>query len=398
MKIIYIQPDISLSGSSKALLNIIKYLKEENEIEVFIPTVESPLGRMLAKFGVKCISCKFGLKIYPLIKKPMKISQLLSSIREFLRNRYYDKIALKSLEKEVKIFKPDIIHTNVGPIDLGYKIARKYKIPHVWHIREYQKLDFCYHFFPNGKIFTHYIHSHYTNNICITEGIFDYFNMSSDKDKVIYDGVIDKDAVSDHSSSLQNGNNYFLYVSGILSAQKGALDAFQAFKIFSQKNIGYKLIYICKYSPKDEFYLNLQKEIIKSGLSSSVIFLGRRSTEEVYNIMHSATAFLMLSHFEGFGFTTVEAMFNRCPVIGRNTAGTKEQFDNGRKICNREIGLRVNSLEETIKAMEFVIDINNTVDINRIKEDAYKTVTKLYTLDRYVGQIYNFYQSIINKK
>ena len=45
--------------------------------------------------------------------------------------------------------------------------------------------------------------------------------------------------------------------------------------------------------------------------------------------MSKALALFVPSSFEGFGFITVEAMFCGCLVIGRNTGGTKEQFDNG---------------------------------------------------------------------
>lgn len=41
MKILYIQPDTSLSGSSKALVNIVKYLRKDNEIEVFLPSTST---------------------------------------------------------------------------------------------------------------------------------------------------------------------------------------------------------------------------------------------------------------------------------------------------------------------------------------------------------------------
>lgn len=42
-------------------------------------------------------------------------------------------------------------------------------------------------------------------------------------------------------------------------------------------------------------------------------------------------ALIVPSPFEAFGLITAEAMFNKCLVIGRDTAGTKEQFDNGQK-------------------------------------------------------------------
>ena len=43
---------------------------------------------------------------------------------------------------------PDIIHTNTGVIHEGLKVAKRLKIPHVWHLREYQDKDFNWEAFP----------------------------------------------------------------------------------------------------------------------------------------------------------------------------------------------------------------------------------------------------------
>lgn len=56
--------------------------------------------------------------------------------------------------------------------------------------------------------------------------------------------------------------------------------------------------------------------------------------------MSKAQALIVASRFEGFGFITTEAMWNDCLVIGKNIAGTKEQFDNGVAETGHEIGLR----------------------------------------------------------
>ncbi len=63
-------------------------------------------------------------------------------------------------------------------------------------------------------------------------------------------------------------------------------------------------------------------------------------TNQIYDLMNRATALIVPSPFEAFGLITAEAMFNKCLVIGKDTAGTKEQFDNGQRKYNKEIALR----------------------------------------------------------
>lgn len=66
-----------------------------------------------------------------------------------LSERKKTQLAIESIIKE---YHPDIVHTNVGPLDIALEVCLKHRIPHVWHQREYQDLDFHMHSFPSKKI------------------------------------------------------------------------------------------------------------------------------------------------------------------------------------------------------------------------------------------------------
>ena len=62
----------------------------------------------------------------------------------------------QSLIQIIRILKkehPSIVHTNVGIIHEGYWAAKIMNIPHVWHLREYQDLDWGYWIYPTKKQF-----------------------------------------------------------------------------------------------------------------------------------------------------------------------------------------------------------------------------------------------------
>lgn len=394
MKILYIQSDPKLNGSGKALFNLISSIHKENEIEVFMPNANDELGKRLKDIGVKSIGCPFKLRWYPKLKRTWKLYKNLRPIRDFLLGLFEEYSAKSSLEKEVRRFAPDIIHTNVGPVDIGYKVAQKYGIPHVWHIREYQDLDFGACYFPSAKTFRRLIHSSKTHNIAITKGVFNHFLLDKKKDSVIYDGVIDGTLHPWYSKESPIEGKYFLYVSGSVSENKGATDALLSFCEFAKENKEFKLVYVGLYYQRDLYYQKLQSTISKHNLNNRVLFLGRQKSKDVYNLMYHASAFLMLSKFEGFGFTTVEAMFNRCLVIGRNTAGTKEQFDNGLSLTGHEIGLRVNDNPETVNAMRWISNCMDSQEIEQIKTNAKRTVTELYTFQKYVLNILSVYKQL----
>lgn len=347
--------------------------------------------------NIKCIEYPFSVSLYPHFFKTWKIYKYYHLIKKFIKDRIRETEAKKILDKEVQLFRPDIIHTNVGPIFFGFKVAEKYQIHHVWHIREYPEIGLDRYIYPNRNNYLNMLHSPSTNNIAITSGMFEYFSLSKIKDKIVYDGIFEDSVIPSYSASSPFNQKYFLYVATTLVESKGALETFEAFRIFSMKHKGYKLVFVCHYNTKDLLYLKIKKEIEKGNLYDNIVFLGKKDTNIVYNLMHHAEALLMLSHFEGFGFTTAEAMYNRCLVIGRNTAGTKEQFDNGFKYCGQEIGFRVNSIEETVKSMEKVSCLNKEEKI-KIEDNAYNTVKRLYSINRYTKQVADIYYDILKSR
>lgn len=250
--------------------------------------------------------------IYPPIRR---ISDYFLYIPRLLRMILFNKLAEFKLEKLVLDFKPDIIHTNIGPVHIGLKVAKKLKVKHVWHIREYQDLDFGMHTFPSKTKFKKCLNDSANHNIVITHDIYKHFSLSDHNSVVIYDGVLKKEQVQ----YTDQKKDYFLFV-GRLEEAKGIRLLLEVFITFAQSNSKYKLLIA---GTGQEYYFSLLKRMIeKSGLGDRIIFLGFRT--DVCQLMAEATALLVPSRSEGFGFITVEAMFNGCLVFGYNSGGTRE--------------------------------------------------------------------------
>ena len=76
-------------------------------------------------------------------------------------------------------------------------------------------------------------------------------------------------------------------------------------------------------------------------------------------------------------------MFYGTLVIGRNTAGTKEQFDNGVKYSGDEIGLRFLTIDDLVKCMQNAIKN----DYNDYIKRANATVNVLYSFETFQNKI-----------
>ena len=87
-------------------------------------------------------------------------------------------------------------------------------------------------------------------------------------------------------------------------------------------------------------------------------------------------------------------MLQGCLAIGRNTDGTKEQFDNGLDMTGEEIGLRYDTNEELSRLLKEVT-VNPISYYQPYKERAFRVVNQLYTEENNIQQIYSFYKEIL---
>lgn len=383
MRILYISSSNCMSGSSIALLNMVKGMKSLGHDVLVVTTKEDDyLVYQLKEIACPYIKLNITLDIYPLNKNIiLYIPRLLWTIVRHYRG-------VRRLVKIIRDFHPDIVHTNVGPMSIGYDACRQLGIKHVWHQREYQDKDFGMYFLPNIQSFMRKSHDDINFNICITKGVFNYRHFRPEKDVVIYDAVFSDSQLP--GLPKREVKNFILFV-GRIEEAKGLYDVLTAYLDFHKDYPEMQLFVI---GPTPEFatkYEQRCKQFVHDNkLDEHVSFLGRKSN--VYEYMAQAKMMIVPSRFEGFGFITAEAMLNGCPVIGRDTAGTKEQFDNGVKYTGKEIGIRYTTHQELVKAIQYAMHNDLTEMCQRAKD----TVSHLYTVERNIKNIEAFYKKVID--
>lgn len=377
MKILFLLHSSGVGeGSSIAALFIMSRLKAKGyDVQAVCPK-QGDIIQKLSDIDVKTTIIRYGSAIYP---KIYTIKSLFSWPKRLLELLWYNHNAEKKLEQFVKTYKPDVIHTNVGVLRVGYYVAKKLRIPHVWHIRE------TYQGYPN---FTYQKRLYWHNrfNITITNAVKNFYSLSDSNTKVVYDGVF--------SESIQllkdvEKKNYFLFV-GRLIQYKGADWAVDAFLKIANAYPSYELW--LAGSNESPFAKDLKQKLKEDPISKRIKFLGARS--DIYNLISSAQAVLVPSVREGFGFVPVEAMLNRTLVIGRNTAGVKEQFDNGVKYTGKEIALRCDTVDDMARYMADICRNGQDYYLDMI-DRAEKLVRDLYTIENNVNEIVKIYKKIV---
>lgn len=95
----------------------------------------------------------------------------------------------------------------------------------------------------------------------------------------------------------------------------------------------------------------------------------------------------MCSDNEAMGRTTIEAFWNGCPVLGRNTGGTPEL------VKDNETGYLFNTVEELASLMGKVAKTDNL----QIIENARRFAMQNFTEEEYGKKIEAIYQIVMNK-
>ena len=376
-KILYIVHSSKMGGATISFLNMVCGMKVAGYEPVIVyPDYNETFISILNQNGLEHIRTD----LTPLILNTSSLKNKILYSYHFATLTIRLKKTTKSFERLVRKVKPDLIHTNTGIIHEGFFTAKKLGIPHVWHLREYQDLDFGWQIYPSKKKFIYALSA--SNVIAISHGIFDHFKLSTAKDRVIYNGILPETEITYNSQK----QNYFLCASRVV-ASKGHEDVVKAFASFCKDHPDYRLIILGDGHRKFIEYLHKLAE--KLECKEQVKFEGYKTVPETVKYMQNAKALIVASKFEGFGRMTAEAAFAGCFVLGRDTGGTKE-------IIEHTNGILFHDTNELIRAMNDVASLDEDTYSKRVMQGQRFAINNS-SIERNIQQIVQFYSFVFNR-
>lgn len=383
MNIVYFCPSEGMYGDNMALLRIMPHLMKHGVKPLFIVAYEGDFSKKLQEEGYSYIIS--NNRLWNLYDLSSPIKNFIIGCIWRIKKHYFNKRSVTIIARKIEDFHANLVHSNSSNSSFGFYLAKAIGVKHVWHLREYAKLDANKQYFPSKSIFLKRLRSESNYTISITPLISSYFQRM-EKDKVIYDGVIDNSIAP---MSIKEKEKQFLFV-GRLFEKKGIKDVITAFAKASNCNEDYCLCIVGDGNTEyKEYLVELTKEL---DISQRVIFMGYR--KDVTEIMNKSKALIVASDFEAFGFITAEAMNAGCYVIGKNTAGTKLQMDNVRDVLGKECSSRFMSVEQLVKIMINVM--NGSIQTDAILLDIQHTVRNLYSTEKSAKEVYEYYKEILN--
>lgn len=292
------------------------------------------------------------------------------------RNKFY---SYRDLSRIVKAESPDIIHTNVGVVHEGFWVAKRFGIPHIFHLREYQDKDFGWKILPSKRFFQILLRN--STVITITDDIRRYFNLFDSKNSyTIYNGISTQNILP-----IDLPKDKYFFCASRISEEKGLEDVISSFITFSKAHPDYRLIIAGKGSAEYENKLKLIAS--KGGLEDSIQFVGQ--IDNVFDYMRKASALIVGSFYEGFGRMSAEAAFSGCLIIGRYTGGTKEILD-----IIGEDGFMDNT--QMMSLMEKVACMTS-LEYKELAQKAQQKAASLFSIEQNVSQLYCVCKSLVLK-
>ena len=379
IKVVYILSAAFMGGATISFMNMISGLMKKGiEPIILYPRFGKKDAAFMVFLSDNKIKSHAVIVTSSALFRPRTPSQYFRFPLSFCSMIAKKMISLYKISSIIKQEKPKIIHTNVGVIHEGLKIANKYGIPHVMHLREYQDKDFDWIILPSKKTYEQFLKKS-DCIICITEGIMKHFNLQKDNNAyVVYNGIYPKEDIEYRHKK----ECFFLCASRIVPV-KGHHDVITAFAHFYKNHPEYKLV-IAGFG--DEQYIEKLKDMtIELLCSEAVEFVGFVS--DISNLMKKAKALIVGSFYEGFGRMTAEACYNGCLVIGRETAGTKEILDKTGGFFFNDIA----SLAESMEKVSYLTD-------EQYEEKALlaqSIAIDNYSIENNVEKIYNIYKKLI---
>lgn len=385
MNILYVLNDTYLlGGATKSFLTLIESVLRKGHTPIVVTPDEKGVATTLLQMGVEIIAVPYRNNTYPDCRN---FTEALLFLPRLAGRRWLIHKAVQKVYEQVKTQNIALVHTNVSVVDVGERVAKKLGVPHIYHIREYADLDFNFHYYPSSKAFHKELSQSYT--ICITHAIQEHHHQAGNpKSIVVYNGISMEVEKEKHTLP---PSPYFLYA-GRIEETKGLMDLITAYTQFAQSSDSEIPVLAVAGAVTDaNFYKNIAQYLEQKDVRHKTIFLGPR--QDIGHLMRHAIATIVPSRFEGFGRCLPEAMLCGCITIGRDTAGTKEQYDNGLLFTGKEIGFRFHNTDELTQCLRRVCTTNNA-KLQDMRERATRTINEYYTQQRYTDTIIHLYENI----
>lgn len=384
MKIVFITNYTQLYGANRSLIDLILPLNEKGIEAIVVLPSEGDLTKFLLQEKIEYLVEPFSHWM-DVFSDTGNIIQKIKKRKEFrkkgLEINKYNLRAAENLFCKLKHRNINLVYSNSSIINVGFEMAKKLKVPHLWHIREFGDKDYNVSPYVGRKQFFKIIRKS-DIVIFISNALKKYFGMHSHRySSVVYNGVLSRQKSMNLMIDYPEGLETVFSIVGLIMDSKGQHNAVHAFSKLNKAYPDTRLLIAGDGNTE-----GIKKLINQYGLKEKVELLGYIS--DPFPVFIRSHAVLMCSKYEAMGRVTAEAFHCARPVIGFNSGGTPELID------HMENGILYNSeIDGLYEAMVWVV--LNKKKAKKLGERARAKALRLYTTETYAEQIYSIIEKVL---
>ena len=330
MRILLLHSSSDLYGASKIFLQTVQILQKQGHACEVVLSNEGPLVDALKNTGAHVHVFNLGI----IRRKYFTPLGILNRIAKWAQ-------ANKQLRKIIKQQKIELVYSNTTAVLMGAWVAKKYNIPHYWHVHEIIEQPKFLH-----STISWFMQTRCAKIICVSQAVEDHWiqrnPLLAHKIRLIYNGIepIQKCDEANYRDTYHipfnalvvgmagrvhywKGQNYFLSIAKQLLVLESVRNSSNA----SSNNIPpFYFIITGDAFPGYEYLVNeMQEFIVKNELTTRVIYTG---FEKKMDKFYSAIDILVLPSLLPDPLPTVvlEAMQYGIPVVATPQGGALEMI------------------------------------------------------------------------
>ena len=349
LRVLYItNEDRFVGGSSLSLETLLSCVGDDVE-PILLFREAGPVRDRFAALGYRCLVVPY----YRASFQATGFSRVLRWLPHLLGRAMVQCRCVRRVRRELA-GSVDLVHTNSATVDIGPRIARALGVPHVWHIREYPDLGLGLRMFPSMAAWRRKVLAS-DAVVAITPGLLDYLAASDLRAKgfgsrnrrgavpatpgglvqtarlphpfatpvsgsgSIFSCIPDAVLPASAATLLLPKAPEVLFMAGTLAPHK---HPDEAMRIFARAALPPQYRLVFAGAVDDDYRLQLTALAVTLGIGDRLEF--RPFAADVRPLLSRAAAVLVCTPYEGMGRVAVEALFYGCPVVARNSGGSRD--------------------------------------------------------------------------
>ena len=387
MRVLYITTKSEAGGAQTHIFQLSRYMKEKG-FEVAVMSGSRNLPSFLTSSEQKNKEANLH---NPIRSKEWLRDEIEKLGITFYPNKYFSNIpnpftifkAIREIKKVIKDFNPDLVCCHSTAAGFLGRITIKNKIPTIFTAHGWALTKGTPFLRKTIAILIEKIAGKFCSKIiCVSNFdkslVLKYKIVPINKIEVVHNGV-DLQNIENH----QNSKLSIVFV-GRLAKPKDPLLLLKAFNDLSPELKDKASISIIGDGPK----LKQLKEFIKETKLEGINLLGSMPRTKVLETLKKSDIFVLISDWEGFPYTIIEAMSCGLPVIASDVGGIREAIDN-------ECGILVKrgDQQEIKQALERLL--KNPSLIREMGKNAKERLEKEFSLDKMLKETEQVYKKVI---